>query len=156
MPQPVAIITGASAGIGFEAARKLCSNGLVVYAGARRVDRMEPLKVLGVNVLALDVTDDESMRAAVGRVVAERGHINGPHAAQGQHMAGVLASVDREQASTHPEVIARAVLHAATSARLRTRYPVGSGAGAIPALRRLLSDRLYDVLVTAVLKRVAG
>src|SRR5688500_462485 len=31
-----------------EAARKLCSNGFVVYAGARRVDRMEPLKVLGV------------------------------------------------------------------------------------------------------------
>ena len=76
MPQPVAIVTGASAGIGFEAARKLRSNGFVVYAGARRVDRMEPLKALGVNVLALDVTDDKSMRAAVGRVMAEQGRID--------------------------------------------------------------------------------
>lgn len=76
MPQPVAIVTGASAGIGFKAARKLRSNGFVVYAGARRVDRMEPLKALGVIVLALDVTDDESMRAAVGRVMAEHGHID--------------------------------------------------------------------------------
>jgi hypothetical protein len=33
---------------------------------------MGPLKVLGVNVLALDVTDDESVRAAVGRVMAEK------------------------------------------------------------------------------------
>ena len=76
MAQPVAFVTGASTGIGFEAARKLNSNGFTVYAGARRVDRMEPLKALGIHVLALDVTDDESMRAAVGRVLAERGRVD--------------------------------------------------------------------------------
>ncbi|HJV98653.1 MAG TPA: hypothetical protein VJ617_06115 [Arthrobacter sp.] len=31
---------------------------------------MEPLNALGVHVLPLDVTDDESMRAAVGRVLS--------------------------------------------------------------------------------------
>ena len=72
MVEPVAIVTGASAGIGFEAARKLAGNGFAVYAGARRVD---PLKPLGVTVLPLDGTDDASMRAAVGRVLAERGRI---------------------------------------------------------------------------------
>ncbi|RDV08928.1 SDR family NAD(P)-dependent oxidoreductase [Arthrobacter sp. RT-1] len=75
MVEPVAIVTGASAGIGFEAARKLAGNGFAVYAGARRVDRMDPLKPLGVTVLPLDVTDDAAMRAAVGRVRAERGRI---------------------------------------------------------------------------------
>jgi NAD(P)-dependent dehydrogenase (short-subunit alcohol dehydrogenase family) len=76
MVQPVAIVTGASAGIGFEAARKLAGNGFTVYAGARRVDRMEPLKPLGIIVLPLDVTDDASMRAAVGRILAEQGRID--------------------------------------------------------------------------------
>jgi NADP-dependent 3-hydroxy acid dehydrogenase YdfG len=75
MVQPVAIVTGESAGIGYEAARKLAGNGFSVYAGARRVDRMDPLKRLGVTVLPLDGTDDASMRAAVGRVLAERGRI---------------------------------------------------------------------------------
>ncbi|SLJ99270.1 hypothetical protein SAMN06272721_102560 [Arthrobacter sp. P2b] len=36
---------------------------------------MDPLKPLGVTVLSLDVTDHASMRAAVGRVLAERGRI---------------------------------------------------------------------------------
>lgn len=36
---------------------------------------MDPLKPLGVTVLPLDGTDDASMRAAVGRVLAERGRI---------------------------------------------------------------------------------
>lgn len=48
MPKPVAFITGASTGIGFETAKQLRSNGFQVYAGARRVDRMQPLAALGV------------------------------------------------------------------------------------------------------------
>ena len=48
MPQPVAFVTGASTGIGFETAKKLASAGFTVYAGARRVELMEPLKGLGI------------------------------------------------------------------------------------------------------------
>ena len=80
----------------------------------------------------------------------------GPYASQARAMAAVLASTDRLETSTRPEVIAGAVLHAASSAHPRTRYPVGRGARAILGLRRLLPDRLYDALVMAVLKRVAG
>ena len=277
MAQPVAFVTGASTGIGFEAARKLSSNGFTVYAGARRVDRMEPLKALGVHVLSLDVTDDESMRAAVVRVVEERGRIDvlvnnagygsfgaleevdlaearrqfdvnvfglarmtqlvlpamrkagrgriinissiggkfyeplgawyhstkfavegmsdalrlelkphgisvsiiepastvsewggiaaegllatsgtGPYASQARELAGALDSTNRPETSTPPDVIAGAILHAASSARPRTRYPVGRGARAILTLRRLLPDRLFDPVVMLVLKRVAA
>lgn len=277
MAQPVAFVTGASTGIGFEAARKLSSNGFTVYAGARRVDRMEPLKAVGIHVLALDVTDDASMRAAVGRLLAERGRIDvlvnnagygsfgaleevelaegrrqfdvnvfglarmtqlvlpamrkagrgriinvssiggkfyeplgawyhatkfavegmsdalrlelkphgisvsiiepastvsewggiaaegllatsgtGPYAPQARGMAGALASTERAATSTPPEVIAGAILHAASSARPRSRYPVGRGARAILTLRRILPDRLFDPVVMLVLTRVAA
>jgi len=76
MPQPVAFVTGASAGIGFETAKKLASAGFTVYAGARRVELMEPLKASGVKVVALDVTDEASMSAAVGDVLAAHGRID--------------------------------------------------------------------------------
>ena len=76
MPQPVAFVTGASTGIGFETAKKLASAGFLVYAGARRVEKMEPLKASGVKVMALDVTDEASMGAAVGDVLAAHGRID--------------------------------------------------------------------------------
>jgi len=56
----VVFVTGASTGIGHEAAILLARSGFTVYAGARRTGRMEPLKAHGIRVLALDVTDDAS------------------------------------------------------------------------------------------------
>lgn len=65
MANKVALVTGASSGIGEATARELAALGYVVYAGARRVDRMQELTTLGVRVLALDVTDDASIAAFV-------------------------------------------------------------------------------------------
>ena len=76
MPRPVAFVTGGSTGIGFETAGKLAAAGFTVYAGARRVEKMEPLKSSGVKVVALDVTDEASMSAAVGHVLAAHGRID--------------------------------------------------------------------------------
>ena len=276
MSQPVAFVTGASTGIGFEAARKLSHEGFTVFAGARRVDMMDPLKASGVNVVPLDVTDEESMSSAVAAVLASHGRIDvlvnnagygtfgaleevelaegrrqfdvnvfglarmtqlvlpgmrearrgriinissiggkfyeplgtwyhatkfaveglsdalrlelephgiqvaiiepastvtewgsiaaqgllarsgsGPYRKQAKEMAAVLASTGRPATSTDPGIIADAVVHAATAARPKTRYPVGRGAPAIMMLRRILPDRLFDVAVKAVLARVA-
>ena len=54
----VILVTGASSGIGFDAAVALAKQGHRVYAAARRVERMEPLKAFGVVPLRMDVTDD--------------------------------------------------------------------------------------------------
>ena len=50
-------------------------------------------------------------------------------------------------------VIADAIVHAATSPRPKTRYPVGKGARAILLLRRLLPDRAFDVVIWNIYKR---
>lgn len=73
---PVALVTGASSGIGAATAQRLRARGFAVYAGARRVDRMSGLAAAGVEVVPLDVTDDESMTGVVGRIVAEHGRID--------------------------------------------------------------------------------
>ncbi|HEY3869571.1 MAG TPA: SDR family NAD(P)-dependent oxidoreductase [Actinocrinis sp.] len=59
---PVAVVTGASSGIGAATARRLVGEGFRVVAAARRVDRLEKLaEEIGVLPVRLDVTDDDSV-----------------------------------------------------------------------------------------------
>ena len=51
----VILVTGASSGIGFDTAQTLARQGHRVYAAARRLELMEPLKADGVQVMKLDV-----------------------------------------------------------------------------------------------------
>ena len=72
----VAVITGASSGIGAATARALVRDGLKVALLARRADRIEALAgELGDGALAIaaDVTDREALVAAAERVQAELG-----------------------------------------------------------------------------------
>jgi NAD(P)-dependent dehydrogenase (short-subunit alcohol dehydrogenase family) len=76
MTDRVAIVTGASSGIGEATAHRLRQTGFVTYAGARRVDQMSVLADQGVHVAELDVTEEESMVALVDRVLAEQGRVD--------------------------------------------------------------------------------
>jgi len=59
------LITGCSTGIGRATAEHLARQGHTVYATARRPEAIEDLKASGCRTMALDVTDESSMRAAV-------------------------------------------------------------------------------------------
>lgn len=76
MTDQVAVVTGASSGIGEVTAERLQSAGFRVYAGARRLDRMAGLAARGIVTAELDVTDDGSMRAFVEQVVTEQGRVD--------------------------------------------------------------------------------
>ena len=66
-----AVVTGASSGIGAATVKRLREAGARVVGGARRVERIE-----ADIALPLDVTDEESAAAFVGRAVAELGGID--------------------------------------------------------------------------------
>ena len=69
------LITGCSSGIGRAAAEALLASGHTVYASARRPETLAGLAARGAHTLALDVTDETSMAAAVALVEAAHGSV---------------------------------------------------------------------------------
>jgi short-subunit dehydrogenase len=72
----IALVTGASSGIGEATARLLAESGYTVYGAARRVEKMEHLKALGIHILPMDVSVDDSMVKAIDTIIAARGTID--------------------------------------------------------------------------------
>jgi len=72
----VALVTGASAGIGGATVKRLIEQGHTTYAAARRLDRMANLEKLGAIVLPLDLTDDTSIVQVAERIRIEQGRVD--------------------------------------------------------------------------------
>jgi NADP-dependent 3-hydroxy acid dehydrogenase YdfG len=88
---PVAVITGASSGIGEATARALAASGYRLALLARRADRIKALAgELGNGSIAIeaDVTDRDSIVHAAGRVKAELGGTDVPRQQRRHHAAG--------------------------------------------------------------------
>jgi len=72
----VILVTGASAGMGKEFVKELLKDGNIVYGAARRVDKMDDIKSLGVKVLEMDVTDEESMVKGINAIIKAEGRVD--------------------------------------------------------------------------------
>ena len=92
-PSKAVLITGCSTGIGRATALRLARAGHTVYATARREAAIEDLAQAGCRTAALDVTDEESMRAAVELVVEEQGAVGSLVNNAGYSQSGALETV---------------------------------------------------------------
>ncbi|MFP5460799.1 MAG: SDR family oxidoreductase [Gammaproteobacteria bacterium] len=78
----IALVTGASSGLGTRFARVLAANGAQVVLASRRVERLKELRAEieaaggAAHVVAMDVTDVDSIRAAVSYAETEAGPID--------------------------------------------------------------------------------
>ena len=89
----VVLITGCTTGIGRATATHLAASGCTVVATARRLEDLADLAVAGCRTLALDVTDEASMRAAVDAVEATHGRIDVLVNNAGYSQSGAVESV---------------------------------------------------------------
>lgn len=104
MKQKVILISGASSGIGYDTAERLAKQGHKVYGAARRMDKMLPLKDLGVIPIQMDVTDDASMVAGVNAVLKAEGRIDVLVNNAGYGYFGAIENVSMEEARRQIEV----------------------------------------------------
>ncbi len=104
MRQQIALVTGASSGIGKATAELLAANGYYVFALARRMERLEQMRCEQIEPIRLDVTDAEGIRTAVEHIIASKGRIDVlvNNAAYGQ--LGAVECVSMEAAHQQFEV----------------------------------------------------
>ena len=72
----IAVVTGASSGIGAATARLLTKNGYTVIGGARRIDRVRKAVGDGGVAIELDVTDEKSVDRFVADVRKRFGRVD--------------------------------------------------------------------------------
>ncbi|HLY50221.1 MAG TPA: oxidoreductase [Solirubrobacteraceae bacterium] len=97
-PSKAVLITGCSSGIGRATALELAQQGWKVYATARRPETLGELAERGCQTLALDVTDEDSMRAAVERVSSAEGSVGVLVNNAGYSQSGAVETVPIEEA----------------------------------------------------------
>jgi NAD(P)-dependent dehydrogenase (short-subunit alcohol dehydrogenase family) len=97
MPSRAALITGCSSGIGYATAERLLADGWTVYATARRPETIAGLAARGATTLALDVTDEGSMSAAVNHVVRAEGAVGVLVNNAGYSQSGAVETVPLDQ-----------------------------------------------------------
>jgi NAD(P)-dependent dehydrogenase (short-subunit alcohol dehydrogenase family) len=98
MTQPTTVlITGCSSGIGHATAERLAAAGWTVYATARRPETLAELEARGCRTLALDVTDESSMQAAVAAVEGEHGSVGALVNNAGYSQSGAIETVPMEK-----------------------------------------------------------
>ncbi len=104
MEERVALVTGASSGIGRETALELVGRGFRVYGAARRVARMADLAEKGIVTMSLDVTDEDSMVVCVQAILEEEGHIDVLVNNAGYGSYGAIEDVPLAEAKNQLEV----------------------------------------------------
>ncbi|MGB0098332.1 MAG: oxidoreductase [Solirubrobacteraceae bacterium] len=97
MESRAALITGCSSGIGHATAQRLAAEGWKVYATARRPETIADLAAKGATTLALDVTDEQSMSAAVNALVEAEGAVGVLVNNAGYSQSGAVETVPIDQ-----------------------------------------------------------
>src|ERR1700761_7097587 len=100
----VALVTGASSGIGEATVKLLLKKRYTVYAAARRLDRMAKLKEAGAKLIDLDLTDDASIVACVDAIRKESERLDVLVNNAGYGSYGALEDVPMDEARRQFEV----------------------------------------------------
>lgn len=158
MATPIAVVTGASSGIGAATARALADEGYEVICTARRTDRIEALAAeIGGRAITCDVADPQAV-AALAEAVGPRLDllVNNAGGALGKeplldtdlelwqrmYDANVMGAARVTQALTPAVVAAEGQIVFVTSVAADTAYEGGGGYCGVKAAEKMLAGSL--------------
>ncbi|MCR5151461.1 MAG: SDR family NAD(P)-dependent oxidoreductase [Clostridiales bacterium] len=134
MANKIAIVTGASGGIGTEAAAFLRNSGCTVYDLSRSNNPQD-----GIKHIRCDVTDEESVKSAVDTVIKESGRVDILVNCAGMGISGAVEFTKPEDSFRQMDVnlfgtdrVVRAVLPVMRKQRTGRLVMTGSVAGMTP------------------------
>lgn len=104
MKKKIALVTGASSGIGKAVALMLAQNGFAVYGCARSIEKMKVLEQQGVHTMYLDVTDERSIGKCIKDIIADEGSIDVLVNNAGYGVYGAIEDVPDNEARRQFEV----------------------------------------------------
>ena len=149
----VALVTGASSGLGAQFARVLATAGAGVALAGRRVERLKTLRAEieaeggDAHVVPLDVTDHDSIKAAVAHTETEMGTIDILVNNSGVASSQKLVEVTPEDFDTIFDVNARGAFFVAQEVGKRM---IARAKGAAPGT--FTGGRIVNIASTAGLK----
>jgi NAD(P)-dependent dehydrogenase (short-subunit alcohol dehydrogenase family) len=132
----VALVTGASTGIGRAIAEQLASDGLQVFGTSRKPSGTAPR---GVTMIALDICSDESVRSCVSGLIERTGRIDVLVNSAGYLLSGAVEETTIEEAKAQLETnffgafrVIKAVLPAMRTRKAGQIVNISSLAGIVP------------------------
>ncbi len=102
--QKIALVTGASAGIGKATVKQLLKDGLIVYAAARRLEKMRDLEELGAYPIKMDITIEEDVQNVVDTIRKNHGSVDVLVNNAGYAIYGSVEEIPIDQARRQFEV----------------------------------------------------
>ncbi|MFF2503888.1 oxidoreductase [Streptomyces sp. NPDC058067] len=105
-------------------------------------------KPFGIDVVVIEPGGIATEWGGIAADKLEESSGSGPYAAQAAAVASSLRSEANAKRNSPPSVIADAIGKAVTARRPKTRYATGFGAKPLIGLRRIVSDRAFDTLIS--------
>lgn len=102
--QKIALVTGASSGLGKDIAKRLLEDGLTVVAVARRTEKMADLQSMGIHTLRMDVTDEDDVQNVVNQINQTYGGVDVLVNNAGFGLYGAVEDIPMEDARYQFEV----------------------------------------------------
>ena len=102
--QKIALVTGASSGIGKTTVFHLLTLGYIVYGAARRVEGMKDIETAGAHIISLDITKEDSIVNCVTTIIQQHGKIDILINNAGYGSYGAIEDVSIDEAKRQFEV----------------------------------------------------
>ncbi len=100
----VALVTGASSGIGRATAEQLLKDGFVVYVVARRLEKMADLETMGAIAIKMDITIEDDIQNVINQITREYGGVDVLVNNAGYAIYGAIEDITIEEARRQFEV----------------------------------------------------